>query len=202
MEEKTQELVNFPMPIGIEDALAMGYKRSDIVYRMMGNRRLSCIMVQGTQQQADDYARMIENEIKAEKRERRCLISDGKGGYIMCSECNKCRECAKAQSIDFETNRPISLEKLMEGDSDEDATMDVPGKEDVERDVIAMLTLADLLKYLGTFKGKKYAEIFQGLFDMKTIDEIATELDLNWSTTRDRIKKVRALAQAFTGLTR
>lgn len=202
MEEKTQELVNFPMPIGIEDALAMGFKRSDIVYRMMGNRRLSCIMVQGTQQQADDYARMIENEIKAEKRERRYLISDGKGGYIMCPECNKCRECAKTHSIDFETNRPISLEKLMEGDSDEDATMDVPGKEDVERDVIAMLTLADLLKYLGTFKGKKYAEIFQSLFDMKTIDEIATELDLNWSTTRDRIKKVRALAQAFTGLTR
>ena len=80
MVNSSQELVNFPMPIGIEDALAMGFKRSDIVYRMTGNRRLSCIMVQGTQQQADDYARMIENEIKAEKRERRCLISDGKGG--------------------------------------------------------------------------------------------------------------------------
>ena len=89
----------------------------------------------------------------------------------------------------------------MEGDTDDDNTMDIPGNVDVERDAIAMLTLAELLAYLGTFKKKKYAEIFQGLFDMKTIEQIAEENDLSWSTCRDRIKKVRKLAQAFVGLT-
>lgn len=197
----SQELVNFPMPISIEDALAMGYKRSDIVYRLIGNRRYSCVLVKGTQKQADDYLRGIRAEQKAEDREKRCLISDEKGGYIVCPECNRCRSCPKVGSLDFETNRPLSLEKLMEGDSDDDNTMDVPGAIDVEREAIAMLTLAELLAYLGTFKKKKYAEIFQGLFDLKTIEEIAEENDLSWSTCRDRIKKVRKLAQAFIGLT-
>lgn len=198
----SQSLVNFPMPISIEDALAMGYKRSDIVYRLIGNRRYSCILVQGTQAQADDYLRAVRAEQKAEDREGRCLISNGKGGYIVCPECNRCCSCPKVGSLDFETNRPLSLEKLMEGDSDEDNTMDVAGNTDVKRDVLAMLTLAELLTYLETFKNKKYAEIFQGLFDMKTIEEIAEETGLSWSTCRDRVKKVRKLAQAFTGLTR
>lgn len=198
----SQSLVNFPMPISIEDALAMGYKRSDIVYRLIGNRRYSCILVQGTQAQADDYLRAVRAEQKAEDREGRCLISNGKGGYIVCPECNRCCSCPKVGSLDFETNRPLSLEKLMEGDSDEDNTMDVAGNIEVERDVLAMLTLAELLTYLETFKDKKYAEIFQGLFDMKTIEEIAEETGLSWSTCRDHVKKVRNLAQAFTGLTR
>lgn len=198
----SQSLVNFPMPISIEDALAMGYKRSDIVYRLIGNRRYSCILVRGTQAQADDYLRAVRAEQKAEDREGRCLISNGKGGYIVCPECNRCCSCPKVGSLDFETNRPLSLEKLIEGDSDEDNTMDVAGNTDVERDVLAMLTLAELLTYLETFKDKKYAEIFQGLFDMKTIEEIAEETGLSWSTCRDCVKKVRKLAQAFTGLTR
>lgn len=201
MQNPSVSLVNFPMPISIEDALAMGYKRSDIVYRLIGNRRYSCVLVKGTQKQADDYLRAVRAEQKSEDREKRCLISDGKGGYIVCPECNRCHSCPKVGSLGFETNRPLSLEKLMDGDTEDDNTMDIPGNVDVERDAIAMLTLAELLAYLGTFKKKKYAEIFQGLFDMKTIEEIAEENDLSWSTCRDRIKKVRKLAQAFIGLT-
>ncbi len=201
MDAKTKELVRFPMPIAIEDALNMGFKRSDIVYRLIGNRRVSCVIVEGTQEQADDFLRAVRREQKSEDRENRCLIADGKGGYIVCPECNKCGQCKRAGSMDFDSFRPIHLDKPIGDDPEDDNTMEVPGAIDVERDAIAMLTLAELLAYLGTFKKKKYAEIFQGLFDMKTIEEIAEENDLSWSTCRDRIKKVRKLAQAFIGLT-
>ena len=201
MDARTKELVSFPMPIDIEDALNMGYKRSDIVYRLIGNRRVSCVIVEGTQEQADDFLRAVRREQKSEDRENRCLIADGKGGYIACPECNKCGQCKRAGSMDFDSFRPIHLDKPIGDDPEDDNTMEVPGAVDVERDAIAMLTLAELLAYLGTFKKKTYAEIFQGLFDMKTIEQIAEENDLSWSTCRDRIKKVRKLAQAFVGLT-
>lgn len=201
MDARTKELVSFPMPIDIEDALNMGFKRSDIVYRLIGNRRVSCVIVEGTQEQADDFLRAVRREQKSEDRENRCLIADGKGGYIVCPECNKCGQCKRAGSMDFDSFRPIHLDKPIGDDPEDDNTMEVPGVIDVERDAIAMLTLAELLAYLGTFKKKKYAEIFQGLFDMKTIEQIAEENDLSWSTCRDRIKKVRKLAQAFVGLT-
>lgn len=201
MDARTKELVSFPMPIDIEDALNMGFKRSDIVYRLIGNRRVSCVIVEGTQEQADDFLRAVRREQKSEDRENRCLIADGKGGYIVCPECNKCGQCKRAGSMDFDSFRPIHLDKPIGDDPEEDNTMEVPGDVDIESEVIAMMTLADLLVYLRTFNGKKYAEIFQGLFDLKSIAEIAEELNLSWSTCRDRVKKVRKLAQAFTGLT-
>ena len=197
--DTTAALVDIPMPVeSVAAAIKAGYKKSDISYQLIGNRRLPCVMVKGTEQERINYIRLLDNERKAEDRERRCLIPDGKGGYIMCPECNKCRECTKYHSLNFESNRPISLEKFIEGDGDDDRAFDVASATDVEGDAMVFATLDILIEHL-TKLNKEYGHIFEMLFDQWGVKEIAEELNIPWSTAKDRIKKVQKLAQEYYG---
>lgn len=188
------------MPVeSVGAAIKAGYKKSDVSYQLIGNRKLPCVMVKGTEDQRKNYIRLLDNERKAEDREKRCLISDGKGGYIMCPECNKCNECKKRQSLEFDINRPLSLDKLVEGDSDDDRTFDVPGVTDVEGDAIVFATPDMLIEHLSKLS-KEYGHIFEMLFDHWGVKEIAEELNIPWSTAKDRITKVQKLAQEYMDL--
>lgn len=194
----TETLVDIPMPIEIEDALQMGFNKSDIVYHLIGNRKYACVLVKGTQQQRDDWLRVFDNERKAKDREARCLVADGGGGNIMCPESNKCSECKKSQSFNFDRNRPLSLEKLAVGDAYEDRTYEPAAKTDVASDAMAFATLDMLIEHLSKLN-KEYGEIFKMLFEQYGVQEIADELNMPWSTAKDRIKKVQKLAQEFYG---
>lgn len=195
----TEALVNIPMPVeSVAAAIKAGYKKSNISYQLIGNRKVPCVMVKGTEEERANYIRLIDNERKAEDRERRCLIPDGKGGFIMCPECNKCNECKKRQSMNFDRNRPLSLDKLIEGDTDDDRTFDVPGVTNVESDAIVFATLDMLIEHLSTLNNE-YGHIFEMLFNQWGVKEIADELNIPWSTAKDRIKKVQKLAQEFYG---
>lgn len=197
-----QQLIDVYMPISREEAKAMGYKPSELVVRHIGIKNVTCIKVQGTPEFAEQYNRILENEQRAEYREKRCLISDGKGGFIRCPECNHCNNCEKRLEFNFTTNKPVSLEKLTQGDTEEDKTIDIEGRYESQTDILSRIILEELIQYLGTFEGKQYDLIFKMLYDKHGTKEIADELGLAWSTAKDAITKVRKLAQEYTDLTK
>lgn len=197
-----QQLIDVYMPISHEDAKAMGFKNSELAIRHIGVRNYTCVKTQGTLEFAEKYNRMLENEQRAEFREKRCLISDGKGGFIRCPECKHCNDCKKRLDFNFTTNKPVSLEKLTQGDTEEDKAIDIEGRYESQADILSHIILEDLIQYLGTFEGKQYDRIFKMLYDQHGTKEIADDLGLAWSTAKDAITKVRKLAQEFTNLTK
>jgi hypothetical protein len=62
--------------------------------------------------EARDFIRLQEAEVKQEQRRARCLQSDGNGGYIWCNEKNRCQHCQKAGSFSFDNGHPTSLDAL------------------------------------------------------------------------------------------
>lgn len=141
---------------------------------------------------------MLDNEAHATIREFRCHIADGKGGFIMCPECNSCRKCKKKESFNFTRNHPLSLDQLTTAESEDDNVMDIQDNNcDVSSDAIALTMLNELLSYLATFNNKPYSLIFQMLYDQSTIQEIADKLNKPWSTVNDTVKKVRKLVQEY-----
>lgn len=197
-----QKLVDTYMPISRSDAKGMGFKNSDIVVRRIGIKNKTCIKTQGKPEFAKRYTTMLDSEARAELREKRCLISDGKGGSIRCPECNSCEKCKKRLELEFDTGKPLSLEQLTQAGSEDDKTFDIAGPSESEDDILARIILEDLLSYLGTFEDKRYDVIFQMLYDQCGTKEIADKLGMPWSTAKDAVKKVRQLAQEHTKLTR
>ena len=200
--KKNQNLVDTYMPISRDEAKEMGLQTSEICTRRIGIRNVTCLKTQGTPEFAKQYETMLDSNARAELREKRCLVPDGKGGLIRCPECNSCEKCEKCLEYDFNTGKPLSLEQLMQADSEDDNTIDVAGPSESEEDILVSIVLEDLIAYLGTFEGKHYDVIFQMLYDQYSIKQIADELGLPWSTAKDAVNKVRKLAQKHTKLTR
>lgn len=197
-----KNLVDVYMPISRDDAKKMGYKSSDICIRRIGIKNVTCIKAQGTSDFKKWWETKLDSEARAELREKRCLVSDGKGGFMRCPECNSCEKCEKRLDYEFSTNKPLSLEQLTQAESDDDKTIDIAGPSESEADVLTRVMLEDLIEYLGTFEGRRYDTIFQMLYDQCGTQEIADELGVAWSTAKDAVKKVRQLAQEHTGITR
>ena len=198
----SKNLVDVYMPINRNDAKKMGYKSSDICVRRIGIKNVTCIKTQGTPEFKKWWETTLDTEARAELREKRCLVSDGKGGFMRCPECNSCEKCEKRLDYEFSTNKPLSLEQLTQAESDDDKTIDIAGPSESEADILTRVMLEDLIEYLGTFEGKRYDTIFQMLYDQCGTQEIADELGVAWSTAKDAVKKVRQLAQEHTGITR
>ena len=196
-----QKLVDTYMPISRSDAKAMELNNIDIVVRRIGIKNKTCIKTHGNPEFAKRYATMLDSEARAELREKRCLIYDGKGGFIRCPECKKCDKCEKRLEFNFDTGKPLSLDQLTQADSEDDKTFDIAGQSESEDDILARIILEDLIAYLGTFEGKHYDVIFQMLYDNCRTNEIADELGMAWSTAKDAVNKVRQLAQEHTKLT-
>ncbi|MDI7817362.1 hypothetical protein QMM58_13355 [Clostridioides difficile] len=194
--KESEELVDVPMIID-KDSISyykkMGYKVQSC---LLGNRKVPCVYVKGTQSFKDDYRRMLDAERKAEDRESRCLIADGHGGFIMCPEYNRCWDCEKRKSWNFDRYRPLSIEKLTEGDDEDDKTIDIPCKLDVEGEATVNAILDYILERLAAVD-KDFSHIFEMRLDQAGVKEIADELNIPWSTAKDRIKKVEKLAQEF-----
>lgn len=189
------ELVDVFMPMEASEARKRGHK---VVYKRIGIIRYSGIITKGTKEFAEKYARMLDNEARATIRQNRCHIANGKGGFIMCPECNSCRNCKKKENFNFTRNHPLSLEQLTTAETEDDKVMDIQDNNcDVISDAIALTMLDELLSYLSTFENKPYSLIFQMLYDQSTIQEIAEKLNKPWSTVSDTVKKVRKLVQEY-----
>ena len=62
--------------------------------------------------EADCFNRLQATEAKREQRQARCMVPDGRGGFIHCNERNKCQNCPKVGSLDFDNGHPTSLDAL------------------------------------------------------------------------------------------
>lgn len=194
-DSSDEELVDVFLPMEASEARKRGHK---VVYRRIGIIKYSGIITKGTKEFAEKYARMLDNESRASIRESRCHIADGRGGFIMCPECNSCRNCKKKESLNFTKNHPLSLDQLTTAESEDDKVMDIQDNHcDVVSDTIALTMLDELLSYLGTFENKPYSLIFQMLYDQSTIQEIAEALNKPCSTVNDTVKKVCKLVQEY-----
>jgi len=155
-----------------------------------------------------EYKRMLEKDAKEEERRMRCLIPDGKGGRIMCPECNHCCKCEKPCSFDFDNGHDTSLDSLMdfgfepEADSETESDFDIADEsanpetklifseteklwEQVMQDMIDELTAINV-KY-----GLIFRELLRGV--MKP-SEIARNTGLKANRTCEDLPKVQALA--------
>lgn len=70
------------------------------------------ILIPGTKEQYDSYLSSFSKEFKAEDRDKRCQISDGKGRSIRCPESNKCKDCPFYHSLDKKGYRTLTFSNL------------------------------------------------------------------------------------------
>lgn len=188
------------IPMDKEEVLKRGYK---VERKKIGIKVVEGFYTEVPSTFAKEYNRMQEAEYRAELRAKRCLIPNGKGGFLKCPESNSCSNCKAKNADNFATNLPLSLNRLTEAETEGDKVIDISdAAADTEADAIALAILDDLLEYLGSFKDKNYQATFKMLYDGFSTKEIADVLGLPWSTTKDQLSKVRKLAQEHTGLTR
>ena len=111
MTNKDKDQVLIPMVTTIEAALDYGYSMKDIRLWRIGNRMCTVILVPGTKDQYDSYLSSFSKEFKAEDRDKRCQISDGKGHAIRCPESNKCKDCPFYHSLDKKGYGTLTLSR-------------------------------------------------------------------------------------------
>ena len=172
----------------------------------IGAWKYPCAIYELPEGDAVGFLTAQQTEAKREQRETRCMIADGKGGFIRCPEENKCHLCEKVRSFNFDNWHPTSLDALhnifdeeQEGQDwtdDEDAAMPEPGvgdEHDCEDDFTdIMLILIDRLSAIRPKYGLIFKELLKG--NMQPIN-IAKALNLGKSQIYNDVPRVQAEAQ-------
>lgn len=197
---KTEEYVEVFVPMNKEEVLKRGLKHD---HRWIGNEIFDGYLAKYPKKYVAEFERMIASEIRAGKRAKRCLIPNGKGGFIRCPEYNKCKDCKLKVELGFTTNCPLSLDQLWTTKTEEGMAFDIPDPHsDFTSDVETFIILADLLSFLEENYGKQYCLIYEMMFEACSTSEIAKAFGLPWSTAKDTIERIRKIAQEHTGLTK
>ena len=219
-----KELVEIYVPVVYEvnefdpNNIPMGLKKSDIVWKNYGRTTYPCIVQMGTLEEKKAYERVYDSSLKAKRREHRCQVPDGKGGFIRCPESNRCHYCGcwlrdedtgkyymcerseKCITCDhrqeFSSNRPLSLERLTVPEEEGDKVIEIADSFDSEADSVGLAVLKELIDYLTSF-GEGYEVIFKLLYENIKIKDMADEYGVAWSTMKDKVKKVREIAKEF-----
>ena len=153
------------------------------------------------------FRRLQQTEAKQEQREARCWLPNGSGGFIRCPEENKCAQCERCKSFNFDTNHPTSYEALQDfyGDQEEDlylAGEDIPGMKDPSAEASepqqeeAYAEIMQILIDRLTAIKPKYGAIFQELLkgNLQPLN-IAKALGLGKSQMYETVPKVQELAK-------
>ena len=182
------KLVSIPLRVNPETIEENG-QAGQIRYVKIGAKRYPCIMAKVPEEFAHRYLQQEWAETKAEERSERCLVEDGRSGYIMCPESNKCVCCEKFGHFDFDNFRPASLD-AMYAETEYEPAADHAYLFDDATEVMEML-----VQRLTEIK-PKYGAIFQELLNGNQRPlRIAEALGLGKSQTYDDVDRVRALAE-------
>lgn len=184
---KDQELVNVFVPMDAEYAAKLGKK---VVSRRIGIKTVQGIIVKEKPEFAKEYAKFLDTEARAELRNKRCLIPDGKGGNIRCPGTYSCKNCERKDAMDFSTNLPISLDATEDGN-----TTDVPDDTNVEGIVEQKILLEQLIEHLKSKPDQRPYKILSFILDGYSTQKIARELGIPWSTAKDQYKKIIRLGK-------
>ena len=182
------KLVTIPLRVNPETIEENG-QVGKIRYVKIGYKRHPCILAQVPEEFAHKYMQIEWAEIKAEERSERCLVEDGRGGYIYCPESNKCACCEKFGHFDFDNFRPASLDAMYD-ETEYEPAADHADLFDDTTEVMEML-----VQRLTEIK-PKFGAIFQELLNGNQRPlRIAEALGLGKSQTYDDVDRVRALAE-------
>lgn len=206
MKKETQEIrvngaeeeqVQIPIIIdrdSIEEyGMIAGVKKSQIRKWRIGNRLVDVVLVPGTKAQYDAVMSSYSAELKAEDRDKRCEVSNGKGKLIRCPESNKCSQCPYSTSLDKKNFGTLTFSCLAAENEDEEET-------DFEAVAPAAYGSADI--YLGMLNelisrvqeiDPNYGRILQLLSDGFSHREIADEIGMGKSTVTDKVARVKAI---------
>ena len=174
-------------------------KPSDLEWGRFGPMLYPCRVAYGTEEEKAAIEGFYDNAFRKDRREKRCLLPDGRGGFIRCPESNSCSRCQKKDEFDFTTNRPLSLDQMVCGDSEE--AFDIPDVDLSIEAVVDVIVLNSLLEYLADVE-PVYADIFRRLCDRDTVSAISRELNIARSTVDDMVKRIRKLAIEFLKITK
>lgn len=199
-----EELTEVFMPIehvSESDGLVAGIKKSEITKGFVGRKKVLGVYVGGvTSETAKEYNNLQSSEARASLRKKRCRIPDGHGGFKMCPESNSCSKCKRKEDPNFTTNRDLSLDQLKSTKCEDGRPFDIPDKSiNVEAEALALVQIDEMIAYLNTIKDKPYLRIFDMLYHEFSVQEIADELDMPWSTTKDAINRMIALLNDMFG---
>ncbi|HHT14515.1 MAG TPA: hypothetical protein GXZ86_01415 [Clostridiales bacterium] len=182
------KLVKIPLRVNPE-TIAENEQERQIHYVRIGHKHYPCIFVEVSEHEARQYMRLEWADVKAEERSERCLIEDGHGGYIMCPECNKCRQCPKVGSFDFDTNHLSSLDAMFE-ESGFELSDPQPDQVNETSDILNIL-----VEELSKIK-PKYGHIFMELLNGNERPlSIARAIGIGKSQAYEDVRHVRGLAE-------
>lgn len=179
----------------LDNGMMAGIKKSDIRKWTIGCHKVDVVLVPGTQEQYNDIMNTYYREFKAEDRDKRCVVSDGKGHLIRCPECNKCKECPLYLTREHYGTATFSdLENTNdEGETvpfDPESTHDYNDADRYER------MLVDLVDHINEV-APEYADLLNLLMDGLSRREAAAELNIPKSTAIDRVAKLRKIVDEF-----
>lgn len=197
-------------PETIDELRAMYADQEEkITIRMVkiGGWRYPCAIYQLPENEVKGFKRLQQAEAKQEQREARCWLPNGSGGFIRCPEENKCSQCERCKSFNFDSNHPTSYEALQDfyGEQEEDlylAGEDIPGIKDPsiesadpqqeEAYTEIMQLLVDRLTAIRPKYGLIFKELLKG--NMQPLN-IAKVLGLGKSQMYEAVPKVQELAK-------
>lgn len=130
-------------------------------------------------------------------RRTRCLISDGKGGLIICPAKKKCDNCKHQGEPNNMTARCLSYDKFLEDNNDDNKKGFEPFHEsNVEDIVLLKIKLKRLIEKLENIN-KEYASIIRLLYEGYDKVEIIKQLGIDKGKTQAYalIKKAQQCAK-------
>lgn len=146
---------------------------------------------------AIDAFKKERNIYLEETRKKRCLISDGKGGIIICPTKKKCNHCKHQGDPNNITARCLSYDKFLEDNNDDNKKGFEPFQEsNVEDIVLLKIKLERLIEKLENIN-KEYASIIRLLYEGYDKGEIIEQLDIDKGKTQAYalIKKAQQCAK-------
>lgn len=189
--------VLIPMITTIEAALDYGYSMNDIRLWRIDNRLCTVILVPGTKEQYEAYLSSFSKEFRAENRDKRCQVSDGKKHSIRCPEENTCEACPFYHSLDKKDFGTLPFSDLTRTNEDGIEEVYEPTAPEGYNSADQYLKLLQkLTAYVADIR-PEYASIVKMLSDGLSHREIAKELGIPKSTVIDWIKKIQELTLEF-----
>ena len=160
-----------------------------ITVRFIGSRRQLVYMQLWTEREAKEYNQSYKNEIHAEDRSRRCMVTSPKTGkLIRCPDDRSCVGCPFNDAMKQERASCLSLDQMQE------AGIETESHGNVEDEIIAKDLELEILAELSS-TNRKLVEIFERMTDGKKPAEISEELGIRKSTLYDGIAKIRKITK-------
>lgn len=193
-----EEQVLIPMIIdrdSIEEhGMIAGVEKSKIRKWRVGNRMVDVVLIPGTKEQYNAVMSSYSAEFKAEDRDKRCEVSNGKGKLIRCPESNKCSQCPYANSLDKKNFGTLTFSCLSaENEDGEEAGFEAITPATYGSADIYFRMLNELISRVQEID-TNYGRILQLLSDGFSHREIAAEIGIGKSTVTDKVTKIKEIA--------